>query len=206
MRPRVFVVQPIPEVALDILREVADVEVYPYMDRQITTDELANAARRSDYLFAMHETTITREVIFANPNLKGIGIGGRYAETVDLAACDERNLPLLTSPPQPPGTHSLVSVATADLTVAMVLSLAYRLHEADRYTREGGFRQEQTMALMGLGCTGKTAGLIGLGKVGTLMVPRLRAFELQVLYTKRTRLAIEIVQSQLTKARLGAVA
>jgi lactate dehydrogenase-like 2-hydroxyacid dehydrogenase len=76
MRPRVFVVQPIPEVALDILREVADVEVYPYMDRQITTDELANAARRSDYLFAMHETTITREVIFANPNPLLFAISG----------------------------------------------------------------------------------------------------------------------------------
>jgi glyoxylate reductase len=191
MRPRVFVVQPIPEPALDILREVATVEVYPYQDRQITVDELANAARRSDYILAMHETTITREVIFANPNLRGIGIGGRYAETVDLAACDERNLPLLTPPPPAPGSYTLVSVATADLTVAMVLSLAYRLIEADDYTRAGGFRQEQTMALMGIGCTGKTAGLIGLGKVGTLMVPRLQAFEMQVLYTKRTRLPVE---------------
>ena len=89
MRPRVYVVQPIPEVALDILREVADVEVYPYMDRQITTDELANAARRSDYIFAMHETTITREVIFANPNLKGIGAGGRYGD-FKVAVADRR--------------------------------------------------------------------------------------------------------------------
>ena len=40
MKKRVFVVQPIPEVALDILRDVADVTVYPHLDRQISTDEL----------------------------------------------------------------------------------------------------------------------------------------------------------------------
>jgi glyoxylate reductase len=191
----VFVVQPIPDVALDILREVADVEVYPYEDRQITTDELASAVRRSDYLFAMHETTITRDVIEANPNLKGIGIGGRYAETVDLAACDAAGIPLLTNPTRPPGAYSSVSKTTADLTVAMLLCLAYRLVEADAYTRAGGFRQEQTMALMGIGCPGMTVGLIGLGRVGKLMVPRLLAFELHVLYTKPTRLASDEEQT-----------
>ena len=90
MRPRVFVVQPIPEVAIEILREVADVEVYPYMDRQITTDELASAARRSDYLFAMHETTITAEVMDANPNLRAIGTLGRTSETIDEEAAAAR--------------------------------------------------------------------------------------------------------------------
>ena len=46
MKPKVFVVQQIPEVALDILREVAEVFVYPYTDRQISVDELAAGARR----------------------------------------------------------------------------------------------------------------------------------------------------------------
>ena len=160
MRPRVFVVQPIPEVALDILREVADVRCIRRWTDRSPPGASANAAALGLPLRDAQEPHHARSDL-ANPNLKGIGIGGRYAETVDLAACDERNLPLLTSPPQPPGSHSLVSVATADLTVAMVLSLAYRLHEADRYTREGGFRQEQTMALMGLGCTGKRPGSSG---------------------------------------------
>ena len=75
--------------------------------------------------------------------------------------------------------------------MGMILGLAYRLVEADRYTKCGHFKQEQTMALMGLGCPGKTAGLIGLGIVGEFMVPRLRAFEMRVIYTKRRRLAPE---------------
>jgi glyoxylate reductase len=63
--------------------------------------------------------------------------------------------------------------------------------EADHYTRCGKFRQEQTMALMGIGCPGKTVGLIGMGKLALCMVPRLRAFDMPVLYTKRNRLPTE---------------
>jgi phosphoglycerate dehydrogenase-like enzyme len=46
------------------------------------------------------------------------------------------------------------------------------------------------MALMGLGCPGKTVGLIGLGKVGEIMAPRIKSFEMRTLYTKRTRLPV----------------
>jgi glyoxylate reductase len=80
-------------------------------------------------------------------------------------------------------------LATADLTVGMLVALAYRLVDADRYTRAGHFKQEQTMALMGIGCTGKTVGLIGLGKVAEYMVPRIHAFDMKILYTKRSRLS-----------------
>jgi lactate dehydrogenase-like 2-hydroxyacid dehydrogenase len=182
MKPKVFVVQPIPEVALDVLREAADVSVYPYMDRQISVDELIGGAKRSDWLFVLHETHVTAEVINANPGLKGIG---SIAATphIDIAAANARKLPIVLG-----DSTITVSRATADLTMAMLLGLAYRLVEADHYTRCGKFRQEQTLALMGIGCPGKTVGLIGMGKVALYMVPRIRAFDMHVLYTKRTRL------------------
>ncbi|MBV9322749.1 MAG: D-glycerate dehydrogenase [Chloroflexi bacterium] len=190
MRPRVFVVQPVPEVAIGILRGVADVEIYPHIDRQISAGELASAARNADYIFAMHETTVTEEVFAANPKLKGVVLAGRHSDTIDFDAARRHGVPILTATglfdPSP-----RVSRATADLAVGMIVDLAYRISEADRYTRASGFRQEQTMALMGVGCTGRSVGLIGLGRVAQFMVPRLRAFEMQVLYTKRSRLPIE---------------
>ena len=47
------------------------------------------------------------------------------------------------------------------------------------------------MSLMGIGCPGKTVGLIGMGKVATPLVPRIRAFDMRVLYNKRTRLPLD---------------
>src|SRR5579871_6763020 len=172
MKPKVFVAQPIPEVALDVLRQEADVTVYPYMDRQITVDVLAAAAKRSDYLFVMHETEVTAEVINANPNLKGIGAMGGNTCLIDWDAARARRLPVVAADRS---KYQIFNrVATADLTMAMILDLAYRVVEADRYTRRGGFRQEQTLALMGLGCMGRTVGLIGLGTVAVQLVPRVR--------------------------------
>src|SRR5579862_8666623 len=101
MRPKVFVVQPIPPVALDILREAADVTVYPYMDRQITVDELVGAAKRCDWLFVLHETTVTAEVINANPNLKGIGCMARHEFHVDIEAANARKLPIIVQDSNP---------------------------------------------------------------------------------------------------------
>jgi phosphoglycerate dehydrogenase-like enzyme len=188
MRPKVFVVQPIPPVALDVLREAADVTVYPYMDRQITVDELVGNAKRCDWLFVLHETTVTAAVINANPNLKGIGCMARHEFHIDIEAANARKLPIIIQDQNP---RASVIPATGDLTMAMLLSLAYRLVESDRYTRCGGFRQEQTMALMGVGCQDKTVGLIGMGKLARYLAPRLRALSMHVLYNKPTRLALD---------------
>ena len=77
MRKRVFVVQPIPEVALDILRDVADVTVYPHTDRQISTDELLANAQRSDWLFVLGDTIVPAEVI-TRPRVLGLKFGYKF--------------------------------------------------------------------------------------------------------------------------------
>ena len=204
MKPKIFVGQPIAQEVLDILGEGADVAVYPYLDRQITQDELAANARRHDWLFLASDNIITAETIQASPNLKGIGTVSRLGLYIDLAAATARKLPVVSADPDyasvpdlSPGARGGVSLATADLTVGMLVSLAYRLVEADRYTRAGHFKQEQTLALMGVGCPGKTVGIVGMGKVARYMVPRCRAFDMRVLYTKRKRL------SETEESRLG---
>lgn len=189
--PRVFVVQPVPQVALDRLGEVATVEVFPYSHRPITVAELESAARRSDYIFAMHETPITASVLTANPELRGVGLAHAHAEFVDVDAARAAGVKLLESAGHDDSQRAMNGQATADLMVALVLCLAYRVVEADRYSRARGHFQEMTMDLMGLGCTGKTVSLIGLGRVARYAVPRLRALGMDVLYTKRSRLPPE---------------
>jgi glyoxylate reductase len=187
MKPKVFVAQKVHPDALDLLREVADVTVYPYMDRQISVPELALAAKQADWLFVLHETNVTAEVIQANPKLKGIACVAGSNFYIDLAAANAAKVPII-GPARSTGGYLN---STADLGVAMVLALAYRMLAAHRYTVAGGFRQEQSIALMGMGCPGKTVGMVGLGRVAEYMVPRLRAFDMHIVYTKRNRLPLE---------------
>ncbi|MCC7104930.1 MAG: hypothetical protein IT307_07285 [Chloroflexi bacterium] len=193
MRPKVFVVQSIPQGPLEVMQEVADVEVFQNLRRQINLEETIDGARRSDYLVALHGNYMPAEVINANPNLKGIAILGGTTVKVDMDAALAHKVPIVTSlqhdMAQWPGGG--VSVATADLTIAMLLSLAYRLLDADRYSREDSTFQEQTMALMGLGAPLQTVGLMGLGRVGVHMARRLKNFDMNVLYLKRTRLSAD---------------
>ena len=188
MKPRVFVFQPIPPVAIDTLQAAAEVTVYPHLDRMISLDEMIGAAQRHDYLLALHENFIPAEVLRANPGLKGVGILGGKTGMVDYDVALELKVPVVSVgrevvPSGGPNKN------TADLTVAMVLNLAYRVIEADRYTHAGKFKQNQTMALMGVGCPGMTVGLIGLGNMGEFMAPVFRALDMRVVYNKRTRLA-----------------
>lgn len=185
MRPRIFVTQPIPEPALAVMRAVGEVEVYPYTDRMVSIDELIAAAERSDYLFLMHETTVTESVIAANPDLKGI-VGNPHALTIDAEACARHGVPIIHRPLQ--RRFGETGGPMPDLNMAMILDLGYRVLEADRYTRTVGFRQVHTIDVLGTGVTGKTVGLIGFGRIGRGMVPSLHAFEMNILYTKRTRL------------------
>jgi glyoxylate reductase len=190
---RIFVVQPIPEPALEMMRAAAEVEVYPYTDRMVTVDELYAVARRCDYIFAMHETMIPAAVVADQPRLKGIAVGGRDAsDMIDVPACAAAGVQLIHAMPDAqPASRAGNAKATADLTLSLLLCLAYRVVEADHYTRRNGSFQEMTMDLMGQGCTGKTVGVIGMGRVARELVPRLKAVDLRVVYTKRTRLSEE---------------
>jgi len=188
--PTVFVVQPIPEVALDLMREVAEVNVFPHTNRMITLDEMIAGATGADYLFALHSNFVPADVV-NTPRLKGIGVMGGHAARVDFDAALARKVAVVSRDPAEPMTGGGgVGQATADLTVSMILAFAYRLIDADKHTRAGTF-QQQSMALMGVGCAGKTVGLLGLGRVARHMAARLRAFDMRILYTKRTRLSLD---------------
>src|SRR5713101_5514641 len=85
-RPRVFVVQPIPDPPLNVLEEVADVEVFDNLRRQISLQETIDAAVRSDYLVGLHGNFVPAEVIDASPFLKGIAFLGGKTIKVDFEA------------------------------------------------------------------------------------------------------------------------
>jgi glyoxylate reductase len=182
-RPKVFVVQPIMEVGRNALEEIADVEIHD-SERMIGREALLDGVRDADYLWMLGDTPIDEEVMEAAPRLKGIATMALFPNVVDVEAATRRGLPVTVVP-------HVITKTTCDLTCALVIGLAWRIVEADRFVRDGRFHQEQSTTFLTHELSGKLVGMIGLGEIGAEIVPRLRAFEMDVIYTKRTRLPQE---------------
>src|SRR5438128_8573703 len=101
---------------------------------------------------------------------------------IDVEAATDRGIVVTNTP-------HVSAKTTCDLTMALILGLAWRLVEADHFTRAGNFHQEQSMVFMTHSLPGKVLALIGLGAIGEELAKRARAFEMSVIYTKRNRLA-----------------
>ncbi|WP_326550280.1 NAD(P)-dependent oxidoreductase [Micromonospora sp. NBC_01813] len=200
MRPKIFVSQPIPQPALDLMAEVADLEVFPWAHREVSIDELESAAQRSDYFFIMHTVPIRAQYFRPGSRLKGIGMQMAREDLHDLAAMKAAGVKQIMSKPGLPADdpdgyrldgYGLNPRATGQLMVALLLNCAYRVNESDMFCRANGFFQEMTMQFMGQGTTGKTVGLYGFGKVAKQAARLLSAMDMNVLYNKRTRLNAE---------------
>jgi glyoxylate reductase len=181
MRPRIFISQPIPGPALDMLRAVGDVEMGADASRIMPKALYIEHVRRCDYLFHIMHDTVDREILDANPNLKIIASQAITPALVDVGEATRRKIPVTTIP-------NVVYEATADLTWALLMAAARRIAEADRGVRAGVFPGAQSTHFMGEGVYRRTLGIIGLGQIGKGMARRARGFDMRVLYWKRNRL------------------
>jgi glyoxylate reductase len=185
MRSKIYIPQPIPEVAIDRLKKLADVEVFPHLDRVISREELLKAVKGKNYLYAMAEIPFTAEVIDAAlPDLKGIAAMYIFPKFVDIKAATQRGIPVT-------GIAAMLLETTAEFTFALLLGTAWRLPEGDRMLREKQWKQYQSMALLTTLIFKKTLGIVGMGKIGTAVAKRAQACGMRVIYTKRKRLSQE---------------
>jgi glyoxylate reductase len=181
IKPKLFIPQPIPEQALTRLQERCEVTVYPHTDRRIPHEEVVDAAAGAEILFALGEIPFDREVISAAPDLRLIAAMHASAKFVDREAASERGIPITLIP-------NRIAKTTAEFTFALLMATAWRLPEADRFLRDGEWRQNQSMAFLGTRLFDKTLGIVGMGTVGTDVAVKARACGMRILYTKRNRL------------------
>jgi lactate dehydrogenase-like 2-hydroxyacid dehydrogenase len=119
-----------------------------------------------------------RAMIDACPNLEIVVVYGVGYDAVDIAACRQRGIRVTNTP-------DVLTEDVADLAVGMLLALVRRIPEADRFVRDGKwgaapFPLTRRMA-------GMTAGILGLGRIGSAVARRLQAFGMPIAYTARTR-------------------
>ncbi len=164
---RILVSDGLSETGLNLLRAVGEVAVNP----KIGADELLAALPAYHALIVRSRTKVTARVVEAGRNLKVIGRAGVGVDNIDVAAALARGVTVVNSP-------LAASAAVAEHTLGLMLALARSIPTADASMKQGRWEKS---AFIGGELSGKTLGLIGIGRIGALVAERAIAFGMSAL-------------------------
>lgn len=175
---RVFVTRRIPESGLEILRENFEVDVFEG-DSPISREELIKRAKGCDGILPLLTDSIDADIM-DKTGIKAIANFAVGIDNVDISAATKRTIPVTNTP-------GVLTDATADLTFALILAISRRIVESDKYLREGKWKGWDPLLLLGGDFVGKTFGIIGLGRIGKAVAQRAQGFNMNIIYTSRSR-------------------
>ena len=177
---KIFITRPIPKVGIEMLKERGyEVAVNEAAhDRAATKDELLNGVRGTDAVLSVLTDKIDREVIEAGlPTLKVIANYAVGFDNVDIPAAKEKNIMVTNTP-------GVLTNTVAEHTFALMLAIAHRISEADRFSRAGKYTAWGPELLLGSDVSGKTLGVVGLGRIGSRVAHHaVHGFDMKVVYT-----------------------
>ena len=151
-------------------------------DHAFSRDELAEAMADCDVLVPTVSDRIDADLLKGAPDrLKMIANFGAGVDHIDLAAAQARRITVTNTP-------GVFTEDTADMTLALILSVPRRLNEGEKLVRSGAWNGWRPSGMLGHRVGGKTLGIIGFGRIGEAVARRARAFGLNILYNKRRRL------------------
>ncbi|MFW5993988.1 MAG: 2-hydroxyacid dehydrogenase [Halanaerobiaceae bacterium] len=188
-KPKVYVSRIIPETGMNILKENCEVTVNQ-KDEQLSKRELIENLKDKDGALVMLSDEIDRELIEVCPDLKAVSNLAVGYNNIDVEAAREAGI-IATNVPE------VLTEATAELTWALLMAVARRVVEADKFLRAGKFDGWGPQLLMGNDIYGKKLGIIGFGDIGQAVARKAAGFDMEIAYNKRTRL------SMTTEKRLG---
>ena len=150
-------------------------------DRPLPREQLLEQIEEKDGLLCMITDTVDTKLLQRAPGLKIIANYGVGFNNIDVGAATDRGIPVTNTP-------GVLTAATADITFALILAAGRRVVEGDRYTREGRFQFWAPLHFLGSEINGKTLGIIGMGRIGKAVAQRAAGFDMEILYTGRSRL------------------
>lgn len=165
--PKVLVSDPIDQAGLDILSQVAHIDV----QTKLPPEELVKIVADYDALMIRSGTKVTQAVIEAGQNLKIIGRAGVGVDNVDVPAATRRGIVVVNSPE---GN----TIAAAEHSLAMMLAMSRHIAAANESVKGG---QWDRKAFTGVEVYKKTLGVVGLGKIGSHVATVARAMGMKLL-------------------------
>ena len=161
-----------------------------------STDELIDLADLADALLPCHSEHLDAAAIARLPaSIKAIANFSVGVDHVDLEAAKSRGIIVTNTP-------DVLSDATAEIAVLLMLGAARRAAEGDRLIRARQWRLWSPAFMVGTQITGKTLGIIGMGRVGQVTAQRARGFRMRIHYHNRRRVPAEIEQGAVYHERL----
>ena len=183
---KIVVAEPIADPGLALLAEYADVDVAAEASR----DDLMRRLHDADALVVRSATQVDAEMIEAAPNLRVIGRAGIGVDNIDLDAATRAGVLVVNAP-------QANTVSAAEHTMALLLAQARNIAQADAALRRGAWERQR---FRGVELHGKTLGIVGLGRVGSLVAKRAAAFGMHivgydpyVLPAGASRIGVELV-------------
>jgi glyoxylate reductase len=178
---KIFVTRKIPGDHIEKLKSAGyEVEVSEF-DRPLTGEELVEKVKGVDGLLCLLTDRVDGDLMdAAGPQLKIISNYAVGFDNIDMKAATDRQIPVCNTP------SDEVNEAVAEHTWALILSLARRIVEADEATRRGGYRGWEPDTFLGVSIIGKVLGVVGLGRIGSMVARRARGYNMTLLYNKHS--------------------
>lgn len=177
-KPKVIVTRKLPEAVETRLRRDYD-PVFNADDHVYSTDELIDLCDGAQALLPCHSEHLSAEAIARLPEcVKAIANFSVGVDHVDLEAAKARNIIVTNTP-------DVLSDATAEIAMLLMLGAARRAAEGDRLIRAEQWRLWSPAFMVGTQITGKTLGIVGMGRVGQVTARRARGFDMKIHYHNR---------------------
>ena len=180
MNWNVFITRRIPQPGIDLLlKHCSRVDINPE-DRVLTKTELLQNVKGRDGVLCLLTDTIDEEILEAARDAKIFANHAVGFNNIDVEAATRCGIMVTNTP-------GVLTDATADLTWALIFTVARRIVESDNFTRSGKYRGWGPMLLLGESVTGATLGIVGAGRIGTAVAMRSVGFGMKVIYTDTIR-------------------
>ncbi|MBA4190194.1 MAG: D-glycerate dehydrogenase [Planctomycetaceae bacterium] len=178
-RPKVFVARRIPDEGLNAISAACDVDVWP---NQLppSADVLRERVKDCDGLVSLLTDRVDAALLDAAPRLKVVSNFAVGFNNVDVPACTQRSVCVGNTP-------GVLTDATADIAVTLLLNAARRLGESANDAKAGRWLTWEPLGWLGQDLAGRTLGIVGMGRIGFATAKRLHhGWGMKVLYTKRS--------------------
>lgn len=184
MMHRVLITEPIVDSVIQRLRNKFRVDVGKRGDFN-DEQQLIDVMPDYDALLPMLSNPITKEVIEAGSKLKVIANHAVGYNNIDLDAARKHHVKVANTP-------DVLTESSADCTMALLLATARKICDAQQYLRDGAFNGWEPLGFLGLELNGSTIGIVGMGRIGTAVARRAKAFGMNIAYHNRAPVDKEV--------------